>query len=61
MAAVKELAKSVKKTCDTLYSQKYKWKFQPPAPGDSVEKQVNGGAMVLMGNIINQCIVITNP
>jgi len=42
VAAVKELAKSVTKTSDTLDFQKNKWKFQPPASGTSIEKQVNG-------------------
>lgn len=42
VAAVKELAKTVSKPPDNSDPQKNKWRFEAPAAGISIEKQVNG-------------------
>lgn len=42
VAAVKELAKTVSKPSDNPDVQKNKWKFEAPAAGAAIEKQVNG-------------------
>jgi hypothetical protein len=42
VAAVKELSKVVGKQPETSDNQKNKWKFEAPAAGASIEKEVNG-------------------
>jgi hypothetical protein len=42
VVAVKELVKNATKSSENADAQKNKWKFEPPAAGASIEKQVNG-------------------
>lgn len=48
----------------TTDSQKNKWKFEAPAAGAPIEKEVmenpSGGAIVMTAKIISLCNVITN-